>query len=58
MPTNEWHNIDTLEDAERIAVRARAAKDARAKSAGKRGIMALKNRIPVSISRPAPVRIS
>ena len=42
VPTNEWRNIDSVEDAERIAVRARAAKDARAKFAGKRGIMALK----------------
>jgi hypothetical protein len=45
-PTHEWRNILTIEDAERIAAEARAAKDARASEAGRRGQKALRKQNP------------
>jgi len=41
-PTHEWRKIKTTEDAEELAVAARATKDARARAAGKRGQQSLK----------------
>jgi hypothetical protein len=46
-PTNEWRKIKTMDDAERIAAVARAAKDQRARDLGRRGARGRENKNPV-----------
>ena len=50
--TNEWRKIDTMDNAERTAAMARAAKNQRARDLGRRGARGLaENKTPVRITR-------
>jgi hypothetical protein len=53
-PTHEWRKIETIEDAERLAARARSEKDNRARDLGRRGLRAFKNKIPVTENVTGP----